>query len=166
VNYNSGQFKVGKPEVFLSTPSTNLYPIFSPDGRWIAYSSTESGVYEVYVRAFPDKGSKWQVSNSGGMMPVWSLNSHEIFYRTEDQHLMVADYTVKGDSFITGKPRIWFSSPLANLGLTENFDLAPDGKRVVALLPAGDEEQPKARTHTTLILNFFGELQRRVPTGK
>jgi len=69
-------------------------------------------------------------------------------------------------AFITGKPRIWFSSPLANLGLTANFDLAPDGKRVVAVLPAGDEEQPKARTHTTLVLNFFGELQRRVPTGK
>jgi serine/threonine-protein kinase len=166
VNRNSGQFKVGKPEVFLSTPSTNPYPIFSPDGRWIAYSSTESGVYEVYVRAYPDKGSKWQVSNSGGMMPVWSLTGHEIFYRTEDQHLMVADYTVKRDSFITGKPRIWFSGPLANLGLTANFDLAPDGKRVVALLPTGDEEQPKARTHITLMLNFFGELQRRVPTGK
>jgi serine/threonine-protein kinase len=166
VDYRSGQFKVGKPEVFLSTPSTNPYPNFSPDGRWIAYSSTESGVYEVYVRAFPDRGSKWQVSNSGGMMPVWSLNSHEILYRTEDQHLMVADYTVKGDSFISARPRTWSASPLANLGLTANFDLAPDGKHVAALLPAGDEEQPEAPNHVTLMLNFFDELRRRVFTGK
>jgi len=165
VENRSTQLRAGKPEVFLSTPSTNPYPSFSPDGRWIAYSSTESGVYEVYVRAFPDRGSRVQVS-SGGMMPVWSANGHEIFYRTEDQHLMVADYTVKGDSFVAGKPRIWFGGTLANLGLTANFDLAPGGNRAAVLLPAGDEEPPEERNHVTLLLNLFDELRRRVPTGK
>jgi serine/threonine-protein kinase len=154
----SGLSKVGEPEVFLSTPSSNTYPAFSPDGHWIAYSSTDSGVYEVYVRAFPDNGSKWQVSNSGGMMPVWSAKSHEIFYRTEDERLMVADYTIQGNSFVTSKPRVWYANALANLGLTANFDVAPDGQRVAALLP--DEATPEVRNHVTLLLNFFDELRR------
>jgi len=166
VESRSGQVKAGKPDVFLSTPSTNPYPAFSPDGRWIAYCSTESGVYEVYVRAFPDKGSKWQISNSGGMMPVWSPSRNEIFYRTEDERLMVASYTVKGDSFLAERPRLWYGGPLANLGLTVNFDLAPDGKRFAVLLPGGAPEPPEARNHVTLLLNFFDELRRRVPSGK
>jgi serine/threonine-protein kinase len=166
VDSQSGKLRAGKPQVFLSTPSTNPYPAFSPDGRWIAYCSTESGAYEIYVRSFPDSGSKWQVSNTGGMMPVWSRARHEIFYRTEDQRLMVATYTVKDDKFLADKPRLWFRGPLANLGLTANFDLAPDGERFAVLLPAGDTEQPETRNHMTLALDFFDELRRRLPSGK
>jgi Tol biopolymer transport system component len=162
VENRSGQLYAGKSEVFLSTPSTNPYPKFSPDGSWLAYSSTESGMYQVFVRAFPDTGSQWQVSNTGGMMAAWSPAAHELFYRTEDQHLMVAGYAVKGNSFVAGKPRIWFREPLANLGLTTNFDLAPNGKRFAVVLPSGDKEPPEGRSHVTLLLNFFDEVRRRV----
>ena len=73
----------------------------------MAYSSDESGTYQVYVRAFPDKGGKWQISNSGGAYPMWSRNGHELFFETLDNHIMVAAYTVKGDSFVADKPRVW-----------------------------------------------------------
>jgi Tol biopolymer transport system component len=78
------------PEVFLQTASSNPYPAFSSDGRWLAYADAESGSYEVYVRAFPDKGTRWLISNGGGTMPVWSRNGRELFYRTEDSRIMVA----------------------------------------------------------------------------
>ena len=66
---DSAGLRAGKPEVFLQTPANERYPSFSPDGRWMAYASDESGTFQVYVRAFPDKGGKWQISNSGGTYP-------------------------------------------------------------------------------------------------
>lgn len=86
---------VGKPEVFLQTPANELQPSFSPDGRWLAYSSDESGTTQIYVRAFPDKGGKWQISNRDGMYPMWSRNGHELFFETLDNRIMVAAYMVK-----------------------------------------------------------------------
>ena len=99
--------RAGKPEPFLQTQFNERSPSFSPDGRWLAYASDESGAYQVYVRAFPDKGGKWQVSNSGGLYPVFSRNGRELFFRTEDNRIMVAAYTGKGDSFAADKPRVW-----------------------------------------------------------
>ena len=58
----------------------NYYPAVSPDGRWIAYKSDESGRFEVYVRPFPGPGGKWQISNAGGKLPIWSRNSRELFF--------------------------------------------------------------------------------------
>jgi serine/threonine-protein kinase len=129
IDGGSGELRANKPEAFLQTSSTLPYPAFSPDGRWLAYAYTESGSYEVYVRAFPDKGSRWLISNGGGTMPRWARNGHELFYRTEDSRIMVVTYTATGDSFIADKPRLWSDKPLPNTGLTPNFDLAPDSKR-------------------------------------
>ena len=63
---------------------------------------------------FPDKGGKWQISNGGGVYPVWSRNGRELFFRTDDNRIMVAAYTVKGDSFVADKPRVWSEKRLAN----------------------------------------------------
>jgi hypothetical protein len=79
---------------------------------------------------------------------------------------MVADYTMQGDSFIADKPRVWSETRLANLGLFKNFDLAPDGKRIVALVPAEGAESQQARHHVIFLMNFFDELRRRVPLNK
>ena len=100
--------KPGKPEPFLGTPSDENVPMFSPDGRWIAYRSNESGTDEIYVRPFPaGRGGKWQISTGGGLYPIWSNNGRELFYETPDYRIMVVDYTVSGDSFVPGKPRLW-----------------------------------------------------------
>jgi serine/threonine-protein kinase len=162
VESGSGQLRAGEPQLFLKTSTQNTFAAFSPDGRWLAYADAESGSFEVYVRAFPDKGVKVQISNAGGIMPVWSRKRHELFYRAEDQRIMVANYTVNGESFLADKPRVWFGKQLANLGTGGNFDLAPDGKRFVVLMPAEGPEPRETQSHVTLVVNFFDEIRRRV----
>ena len=156
--------KLGKPEPFLRTPADELVPRFSPDGRWIAYRSVESGNPEIYVRPFPAaSGGWWKVSTNGGIYPFWSNNGRELFYETLDNRIMVVNYTVDGDSFIPGKPRVWSDKQLFYTG-TSNLDLAPDGKRFVLLsqpeTPAGSE---KGTVHVTVLQNFFDEVRRRIP---
>jgi Tol biopolymer transport system component len=154
----------GKPEVFLRTSFQENFPAFSPDGRWLAYTSNDSGASEVYVRPFPGPGGKWPISNGGGLLPVWSQNGSELFYRTRDNRIMVAAYTAKGDSFAAGKPRLWSEKQFLGTGYP-NFDLAPDGKRFAVLAAAQEAGSQKAATHVTFLLNFFDELRRRVPAS-
>jgi Tol biopolymer transport system component len=159
--------KVRKPELFLRTPSNELHPAVSPDGHWIAYMSYESGRNEeVYVRPFPGPGGKWQITNAGGQLPVWSRNGRELFFESLDNRIMVTDYTATRESFVARKPRPWSDKQLQAVGGPLNYDLAPDGKRF-AILPMPDaktEEQGSVRV--TFLLNFFDELRRRVPAGK
>jgi serine/threonine-protein kinase len=159
--------RAGKPEPFLQTPADERHPSFSPDGRWLAYTSDESGTYQVYVRAFPDKGGKWQVSNSGGVFPVWSHNGRELFFRASDNRIMVATYTAKGDAFAADKPRVWSEKRLADFGSNGvlTYDVAADGKRVAALMPAEGPEEQQAQTHVIFLQNFFDEVRRRTAAG-
>ena len=158
------QWTVGTPEPFLKSSFADQAPSFSPDGRWLAYHSNESGTNEVFVRAFPPpssgQGGKWQISNSGGTVPRWSRSAHELVYQMGDQ-IMAARYAVNGDTFVAEKPRVW----IAKLGGTE-WDLAPDGKRVVVVTPVASAEAPKQEHQVVFLQNFFDELRRRVPLGK
>ena len=157
--------RAGKPEVFLQTPANERQPTYSQDGRWIAYSSDESGASQIYVRTFPDQGGKWQISDSDGAYPMWSRNGHELFFETLDNRIMVATYAVKSDSFIADKPRLWSENKLAGaVNIAANVDLAPDGKRIVALMPA--PESKESPSHVIFLLNFSDELRRKVPVGK
>jgi len=157
--------RAGKPEVFLQTQADERAPSFSPDGQWIAYRSDESGANQVYVRVFPDKGGKWQISNSGGTLPMWSRNGHELYFETLDNRVMASAYAVKGDSFVADKPRVWSEKQLGNTAtVSRNADPAPDGKRIVALLPAETAERQKAQNHVIFLENFFDEVRRRTAT--
>ena len=159
--------RAGKAEAFLQLSEDARSPRFSPDGRWLAYGSNVSGTRQVYVRAFPDRGGKWQISNSGGGHPIFSPSGRELFFRNLDNQIMVAAYTVNGDSFIAGKPRLWSEKRLANVGVVVNYDVAPDGKRIAALMPAEGAEEQKAQSHVIFLMNFFDELRRKVPlSGK
>ncbi len=162
VEYQGGKLQAGKPESFLQTPASAVAPAFSPDGRWIAYTSLEG---EIYVRAFPDKGGRWQISNGAAVLAIWSQNGRELFYRTEDQRIMVVTYKVKGDSFVADKPCLWTDRRLADTGLYQNLDITPDGKRFVVLMPPEGADQQRSQSHVTFLLNFFDELRRRLPTG-
>ena len=157
----------GKPEPFITTKADERAPAFSTDGKWLAYSSNETGTTEVYVRAFPDNGSKWQVSNGGGNYPRWSRGSQELIFETPEARIMAVSYTIKGNSFVAEKQRQWSPKALVNLvGSVRNFDLAPNGKRIAALMPADKAEDPGVASHVTFMLNFFDELERRVPLKK
>jgi serine/threonine-protein kinase len=129
------QWQLGKSEPVQDTQSIRAYAAFSPDGHWLAYASSESGRHEVYVRGFPSAGGKWQISNAGGVMPVWSRKGRELFFRTVDEsRIMVTPYETKGDSFVPGKPRLWSETTFMTVAAIPNFDLAPDGKRFAVVM--------------------------------
>jgi hypothetical protein len=132
----------------------------------MAYSSDESGVYEVYVRPFPDTagGGKWQVSSGGGTLPLWSRDGKSLFVETADNRIMAASYTANGVSFSPGKPRLWSDKQLIVPSATENYDLAPDGARIEALVATSEVNQKSI--HVTFLLNFFDELRRRTSQAK
>ncbi len=155
-------FRMGAPSVFLNSPSSERQAAFSPDGRWLAYQSNESGGYEVYVQPFPPSGGKWQVSSGGGYFPTWSRNGRELLYVAEDQRIMVAPLTTDTKSFHTERPRPWSDVQLEGRGLSQNFDLHADGERVAAFTALQKNEGWK-RDHVTLIFNFFDYLRRTAP---
>jgi serine/threonine-protein kinase len=156
--------KPGTPELLLRTSAEEAGPRFSPDGRWIAYASNESGHYETYVRPFPAvSGSKWQISNGGGTLPIWLQTGRQLFYESLDDRIMVVDYTVDGSSFAPGKPRLWSEKQLFHLGASSNLDLAPDGKRFVVFTPSEAAPGEKGSMHVTIMQNFFDELKRKAP---
>ncbi len=154
--------RLGKAELFLGTPFAEVFPAFSPDGRWLAYSSNESGTMEVYVRPFPGPGGRWQVSTGGCRYPLWSRDGRELLFQTLDRRVMAVTYTAKGDSFAAGKPRLWTETRLRGIANFYTYDLAPDGKRLAAFV-ANDASAEKPPTHLTFLLNFFDELRRKAP---
>jgi Tol biopolymer transport system component len=157
--------KAGNPEPFLHTAAYEMVPQFSPDGRWIAYRSNEAGSFEIYVRPYPagSGGRWWRVSNGGGLYAFWVNNGRELFYETADNRIMVVDYSVNGASFVVSKPRLWSDKQLFFTG-TSNLDLAPDGKRFVALeMPETAASGEKGSVHVTVLENFFDEVRRRIP---
>jgi Tol biopolymer transport system component/predicted Ser/Thr protein kinase len=157
--------KMGIPEPFLRTSADEVVPRFSPNGRWIAYRSNESGTNEIYVRPFAgEAGGKWQISAGGGLYALWSRNGRELFFETADRRIMALDYSVHGGVFAPGKPRPWSDRPNFYPGLS-NLDLAPDGKAFAVLAASEAEGEEKRSVHFTMLENFFDELKRRVPAG-
>jgi Tol biopolymer transport system component len=155
-------WKPGTPTVFLATSATESEPMFSPDGRWLAYVSNTTGRDEVYVRPFPRPGGTWHVSSGGGGMPTWSRTRQELLYRTPEGALMAVAYTVAGDSFRPETPELWSDNRVPARRTQRAFDLHPDGERV-AVAPV-EAEPDAAIDHVTLIFNFFGELRRIAPS--
>jgi serine/threonine-protein kinase len=151
---------LGTPEPYLRSRAFEVYPSFSPDGRWIAYASNESGAFEIYVRRFPDTGTKVRVSTSGGVVPRWLPHGRELVYRTGVHQVMVVGYKVAGGSFMADTPRAWSPHTLADTGVLPNFDVDPGGERILALMPVPATDQQTAN-HVTVLLNIEEEIRRR-----
>ena len=167
VESNGPEMKAGAPEPFLQTPFDEYHPEFSPDGRWLAYSSNESGSLQVYVRAFPDTGEKWMISRSGGHHANFSRGRSELLFLNESSQIMVARYAVKDRLFRPEEPRIWSAVRLPDLGNNfRTFHLAPDGRHIAAMMARQDPVQLNTQNHIVFLQNFFDELRRRVPVNK
>jgi serine/threonine-protein kinase len=157
----NGAWAGGEPTVFLKTAFNEMEASFSPDGRWIAYQSNETGRDEIYVRPFPGPGGKAQVSSDEGMYPIWSLTRSELFFRN-DGGIYVASYSAKGDIFLPDKPRPWAAVAFEPRGgRPRQYDLHPDGTRfaVPGLSQEGSERQESA----VFVFHVFDELRRLAP---
>ena len=156
----------GKPFVFLNSPQSTTTPVFSSDGRWVAYRSNESGQTEVYVRPFPSPGGQWLISTDGGSFPKWSRTGRELFYGTEDGEIMVVPYSADGNSFRAEKPRPWSERRFSvSTSWTGGFDLHPDGQRF-ALATIRDNQTAVKQDKVVFIFNFFDELRRLAPARR
>jgi Tol biopolymer transport system component len=147
-----------KPVLLVGSSATERSGVLSPDGRWLAYDSDESGHYEVYVQAYPGLGDKKQVSTEGGGNPMWNPKGGEIFFTSEDR-LMSVTFLTRG-SLQIGTPRLLFRSPMVigeGPGRRE-YDVAKDGERFLFV-----EEPTSPELH--VVVNWFEELKRRAPVA-
>jgi eukaryotic-like serine/threonine-protein kinase len=153
-----------KPFAFLQSSFSKSSGVFSPDGRWVAYESNESGRNEIYVRPFRPPGEKvsdavsasvqWQVSTSGGVAATWRPDGREIFYIDPSGAMMAAPITVSRDTLAAGTPVKLFQTKIFGGGeqsLGRNYDVAPDGRFLIETL---DTALNSAAAPITLIQNW------------
>ena len=159
----------GKPAVFLRTPADEMAPMFSPDGRWIAYQSNEAGggTSDVYVRPFPGPGGRWRVSTEGGVYPHWSTAVNELLFASLNEgRVMFTPYAVAGESFLADKPQVWSPTGIRLAGFLTGspYDLHPDGKRLAAA--AGRDQGDVSQDKVVLVFNFLDYLRKIAPPAK
>jgi len=149
-----------KSQPILQSRFNETTPAFSPDGRWMAFVSDESGQQEVYVQPFPGSGPKYRISTNGGTEPVWGRQGGELFFRNGTQMMVVAVSTQP--RFAATTPKALFSQSFALVGSRVSYDVSPDGQRFVLVGP-GESDQPAAQIN--VVLHWFDELKRLVPVN-
>jgi len=147
-----------KPFAVVQTTFNEMKGRLSPDGKWIAYQSNESGTTQVVVQSFPPSGARWQVSTNGGYQPRWRGDGKELFYVAPDKKLMVVTVKAEGNSFELGAPQPLFDMRIGNLPLTGSpfYDVTRDGRRFI-VSTAVEESAP---TPMTVVLNWNAGLKQ------
>ena len=156
----------GKPQLFISSPRVDCCAVFSPDGQWLAYVSDEAGKPHVYVSPYPEPNVKWLVSGQeGGGGPVWSPDGTELFYQSGPrmEHMMVVTVHTE-PTFSAETPQELFegSYKISRTipGFSQYYDISPDGQRFLMI----KVEEEAAAGQINVVLNWFEELKRLVPT--
>jgi serine/threonine-protein kinase len=148
--------------LFPSSSVSNIRPQLSPDGKWVAYDSTETGVRQVYVRPFPGPGPKIPISTAGGESARWARNGRELFYREGDK-LMAVDIKTYPE-FSAGTPKMLFDWPSDRLSFTmqpaTGYDVSLDGQRFLMIQRSGEKAGP---VQLQVVQDWFEELKQRVP---
>jgi protease II len=155
------------PVPILTSRFNEIAPSLSPDGKWLAYASDESGQQEVYVRPFPNTGQgRWQISIGGGSSPRWARSGRELFYQSGANQMMVAAVAV-GPAFSAGQPHKLFepSNQLFPSNVVPYYDLSPDDKRFLMVRLAGVSQAPGAG-QLVVVENWFEELRQKVKAGQ
>ena len=150
-----------KPQPFLQGPFDESAGVFSPDGRWLAYESNESGTFEIYVQSFPDPEGKWQISTEGGREPVWARGGQQLFYRNDNNQTMAVEIVTQ-PTLTSRRPQLLLEEQYQDLPIpSAAYDVAADGRFIVTEDAGLPDES--ARTQIHLILNWFEELKGLVP---
>ncbi len=150
----------GEPRTFARAAGVQWYPAFSPDSRWVAYVSSESGTNEVYVRPADGSAAKWQVSVGGGREPLWSPSGDRLFYRVDMKMVAVGVDARATPTF--GKPQVLFEGPYEHSPIgSRNYDVSRDGQRFVMLAPATEAAAP-----LNIVTNWFEEVKRGTSAAK
>jgi serine/threonine-protein kinase len=155
------------PRPILTTPAEEQFPELSPDGKWLAYVSDESGRPELYVQPYREPGNhRVTITRGGAQEPAWSKNTNELFYRIDNQQLMTVPFTVSGGSFVPGVPQPLFRSPLPLLGtgttVRATYDVAPDGRLLLNNADPQSIENRNQRINPSrlrFVLNWVDSLQ-------
>jgi len=155
---NKDGFIAGSPSPFLATPFNESHGRFSPDGRWLAYTSDESGRSEVYVRPFPasSAGGKWQVSTDGGYQPLWRRDGRELLYFSPDSKLTSVEVSTS-PAFKAATPKTLFAAPIYEgpvVSNTHRWDISPDGQRFLINVA------PEAGAPITVVQNWQAGLKK------
>lgn len=156
----------GQVTPFLHSRFLEAFPTFSPDGKWIAYVTNESGRKEVYVQPFPESGVRWQISNEGGSLPIWAPDGRQMYYRSIGSGNEVWVVDIQTDSgFSASKPRFLMEmegyTTGANVGC---WDISPDGRRFLAVKIDQSKLQPI--TDMILVQNWFEQVKQLSPSKK
>ena len=146
---------LGKPFPVVQTQFNDVNGRFSPDGKWIAYQSEESGRYEIYVIPFSRRGTagKRQISSGGGVLPRWRRDGRELSYIGPDNRFMAAELSTRDDSVEVGQVHVLFS--VANLGANSSYDVSIDGQHFLHSVPP----KQKFSEPLTLIENWPAALK-------
>jgi tRNA A-37 threonylcarbamoyl transferase component Bud32 len=135
----------------------------SPDGRYIAYQSPESGRYEVYVRPLPSAGQeRWKISVSGGTRPAWAHNGRELFYLDANNTLIAVPVRASGLSFVAGKPTTVVDMPYLEPNPARHYDVSPDGQRFLMIKGTASSNHDAAAVTTVVVEHWVEELQRLI----
>ena len=146
----------GSSMPYLVTPFEEHSPKFSPDGRWLAYVSNESGREQVYVQPAAGPGTKWTISTAGGTEPVWSRDGEELYYRSAAGMTVVS--VDSGQGFEPGRPRVMFDDTFHSaIGGVANYDVAPEGGRLLMVQAIQEGSEP---AQLKVVLNWTEELKR------
>ena len=153
-----------KPQPFLVTEFHEPHAMFSPDGKWIAFTSDRSGQDEVYVKAYPGPGGIVPISSDGGTQPMWAHSGKELFYRNGDKMMAVSLRTEP--TFEAQTPAVLFEGAYSygRSDVTPQYDVSPDGQRFVMVKAASDATE-RPLTQINVVLNWFEDLKRLVPTN-
>jgi eukaryotic-like serine/threonine-protein kinase len=155
-----------KPVPFLQSSFNERDPQISPNGKWIAYTSDETGRNEIYVRPFPTGEGKWQISSKGGFYPKWRRDGKELFYmetNASPRNVISVKVNPAGPTFEYGDPAVLFDSLYANSGHGSPylaFAVSPDGQRFLIPRPAGRDDQGTASAPITVVLNWTAGLKK------
>jgi Tol biopolymer transport system component len=155
-----------KPRLFLESRFSLTHPDFSPDGRWMAYVSNESGAQEVYVQPYPGPGEKIRISTNVGTEPIWTANGRELLYRgfTSSGMAFFSASVRSLSPFQVDTPRLLFETKFGeydSTGPTRGWDVSADGQRFLLVRPVAPTDKPVTVMH--VVLNWTEELKRLVP---